>query len=223
MNGETLSIVGMLKYSPFSNDGSNGGKITVIMTEEQFTRLTGITEYALIDVQMASKIISESDEAVAQIRRLSSQYVFRDRRIESVQAMYYAFMTFVYSFLMIIALIALLNIMNSISMSVSARMNQYGAMRAIGMSARQLVKTVAAETFTYAGFGCVVGCAVGIPLSKYMYDFLITAHFFYASWSVPVGQMVLIVLFVLASSAAAVYAPAKRLCAMEITETINEL
>ncbi len=223
VNGETLSIVGMLKYSPFSNDGSNGGKITVIMTEEQFMRLTGITDYALIDVQMASKIISESDEAVAQIRRLSSQYVFRDRRIESVQAMYYAFMTFVYGFLMIIALIALLNIMNSISMSVSARMNQYGAMRAIGMSATQLVKMVAAETFTYAGFGCVVGCAVGIPLSKYMYDFLITAHFFYASWSVPVGQMILIVLFVLASSAAAVYAPAKRLCAMEITETINEL
>ena len=223
VNGETLSVVGMLKYSPFSNDGSNDGKITVIMTEELFTRLTGITDYALIDVQMTSRSINESDKAVAQIRRLSSKYVFRDRREESIQAMYYAFMTFVYGFLIIIALIALLNIMNSISMSVSARINQYGAMRAIGMSARQVVKMVAAETFTYACCGCAVGFVVGLPLSKYMYDFLITAHFFYASWNIPVGQIALIVSFVLASSTAAVYAPAKRLYAMEITETINEL
>lgn len=223
VNGETLEVVGMLKYSPFSNDGSNDGKITVIMTEEMFTRLTGITDYALIDVQMASRSTNENNEAVEQIHRLSSDYVFRDRREESVEAIYYAIVAFVYGFLIIIALIALLNIMNSISMSVSAKINQYGAMRAIGMSARQLTKMVAAEAFTYAGCGCIVGCAVGLPLSKYMYDFLITAHFFYASWSVPVGKMILIVSFVLASSAAAVYAPAKRLYAMEITETINEL
>lgn len=40
-------------------------------------------------------------------------------------------MVFVYGFLAIIALITLLNITNSISMSVSARMNQYGAMRSV--------------------------------------------------------------------------------------------
>ncbi len=221
--GETLEIVGMLKYSPFSNDGSNDGKITLITTEELFTNLTGITDYAVIDVQMAGRSTNENNEAVAQIRRMSSAYVFRDRREESVAGVYYAFLTFVYGFLAIIALIVLLNIMNSISMSVSARMNQYGAMRAIGMSARQIGKMVAAETFTYVGFGCVTGCAVGLPLSKYMFDFLITAHFFYASWSVPVAQIVVVVLFMLVSSAAAVYAPLRRIREMEIAETINEL
>lgn len=221
--GETLEIVGMLKYSPFSNDGSNNGKITLIITDGLFTRLTGITDYAVIDVQMAGRSTNENNEAVAQIRRMSTAYVFRDRREESVAGVYYAFLTFVYGFLTIITLIALLNIMNSISMSVSARMNQYGAMRAIGMSARQIGRMVVAETFTYVGFGCVTGCAVGFPLDKYMFDFLITAHFFYASWSVLVAQIVMIVLFMLVSSAAAVYAPLKRIRKMEIAEMINEL
>jgi len=220
---ETLEIVGMLKYSPFSNDGSTDGKVNVITTEETFTRLTDITDYAIIDVQMASKSTNENNEAVEQIRRLSTGYKFRDRRSESVQSVYYAFLTFVYGFLAIIALIALLNMMNSISMSVSARMNQYGIMRAIGMSERQLTKMVAAETFTYSVFGCVVGYAVGLPLSKYMYDNIITSHFYYATWSVPVAQLVMIAVFVFAAAVVAIYAPSKRIREMEVTETINEL
>jgi Cell division protein len=155
---EMVEIVGMLKYSPFSNDRRSGGKINVISMEETFTRLTGITDYAIIDVQMKSKSTNENSDAVEQIRMLSGAYTFRDRREESISSMYYAFLTFTYGFLAIIALIALLNIMNSISMSVSARINQYGVMRAIGMSAWQLTKMVAVETLTYSVFGCVVGC-----------------------------------------------------------------
>ena len=56
-----------------------------------------------------------------------------------------------------------------------------------------------------------------------MFDFLITAHFFYASWSVPVAQIVVVVLFMLVSSATAVYVPLRRIREMEIAETINEL
>ena len=107
---------------------------------------------------MKSKSTNENSDAVEQIRMLSGAYTFRDRREESISSMYYAFLTFTYGFLAIIALIALLNIMNSVSMSVSARINQYGVMRAIGMSAWQLTKMVAVETLTYSVFGCVVGC-----------------------------------------------------------------
>ena len=76
-----------------------------------------------------------------------------------------------------------MNIMNSISMSVSARIKQYGSMRAVGMDGRQLSKMILAEAFTYAFWGCFIGCAIGLPFSKMMYDFLITNQFPYASWS----------------------------------------
>lgn len=59
-------------------------------------------------------------------------------------ATYLASRIVVYGFLAIIGLISLFNIVNSISMSVSARTKQYGVMRAIGMDGSQLTRMVAA-------------------------------------------------------------------------------
>ena len=55
-------------------------------------------------------------------------------------ATYLAAQLVIYSFLAIIAMITLFNIVNSISMSVTARIRQYGAMRAVGMDRRQLTR-----------------------------------------------------------------------------------
>ena len=108
-------------------------------------------------------------------------------------------------------------------MSVSARMKQYGAMRAVGMDGRQLTGMIAAEAATYAFSGCIIGCAAGLSLSRLLYDKLITSHFPYHTWSLPVPALCIILLFVLSATAAAVYAPSKRIRRMAITETINEL
>ncbi|MEG3029520.1 MAG: ABC transporter permease, partial [Oscillospiraceae bacterium] len=100
---------------------------------------------------------------------------------------------------------------------------QYGAMRAVGMDTQQMTKMIAAEAATYAMSGCMVGCVVGLLLSKLLYDTLITTHFAYAIWSFPVIPLAIILLFVLAAAVAAVYAPAKRIRNMAVTDTINEL
>ena len=59
-------------------------------------------------------------------------------------------------------------------MSVSAKIKQYGAMRAVGMDKRQITKMIASEAFTYAVVGCIVGCSIGLLISKFLYDILIT-------------------------------------------------
>lgn len=96
-------------------------------------------------------------------------------------------------------------------------------MRAIGMSVGQLTRMIAAEAFTYAVSGCIFGCGIGLPISKWMYDFLITSHFYYFTWSLPVGQIAVILIFIFVAALAAVYAPSKRIRNMVVTETINEL
>lgn len=102
-------------------------------------------------------------------------------------------MACVYGFLVIIALVTVLNIVNSISMSASARMKQYGAMQAIGMDKHQATKMIAAEAFTYALWDWVIGCTVGLPFHKLLYDFLITDHFSYAVWRLPITSLAMIV------------------------------
>ena len=53
-------------------------------------------------------------------------------------------------------------------MSVSARIKQYGAMRAVGMDNRQLKRMISAEAYTYAISGLIVGCGIGLPLSRFI-------------------------------------------------------
>ncbi len=179
VGNEQITIAGLLKYDPFSGDGLTDGKITLITSGETFTRLTGITDYSLIMVQTTS---NATDEDVATIGQIVEEngYTMNDKRDQRTSGTYFAFVACVYAFLGIITLVTVLNIVNSISMSVSARIKQYGAMRAVGMDGNQISKMILAEAFTYAFWGCVIGCMIGLPLSKVLYDFLITNHFPYA-------------------------------------------
>lgn len=222
VGNEKIRIAGLLKYDPFSEDGLTNGRLTLIISDENFAGLTGVTDYSLLSIQTTGE---ETQEDVAAIRKIveESGYILNDKRDESTSGTYFAFIFCVYGFLGIIMLVTVLNIVNSISMSVSAKMKQYGAMRAVGMDERQIIKMVAAEAFTYTVLGCATGCAAGLPLNKWLYDFLITDHFPYASWKMPVGALAIVFVFVILAAIVAVYTPAKRIQKLSVTETINEL
>ena len=139
-----------------------------------------------------------SDETVLALAAFSSdQIVVQDLRESNRQdrGTYYAARIVLYGFLAIIGGISLLNIVNSISMSVSARMKQYGILRAIGMDDAQLKRMVSAEAGTYAVSGLVVGIALGLVLNRMLYTRLIT-HYFGAAWQVPWGCLAVIVVVV---------------------------
>ena len=221
LGGITVEIAGMMTSNPFSNNGRTGGDVILICSGETFFCLTGESRYNIVSVQMAPGAEDEDVEAIHDLVR--GRYEFSDRREEADPGTFLAFGLFLYGFLAIIALITVLNIVNSISMSVSARIKQYGAMRAVGMDGGQLIRMIGAEAITYAVTGCVMGCVAGLPLSRFLYGRLVTAHFPYYTWSLPLGALTVIAVFVLGAAAAAVYAPSKRLRNMAVTETINEL
>lgn len=165
-----------------------------------------------------------TDEDVAAISTaLGDGLTLQDERELRTSGTYTAFVLCVYGFLAIIAMVTLLNIMNSISMSVSAKSKQYGAMRAVGMEGRQVTQMIAAEAVTYALTGCVIGCVVGLVIGRTLYKLLIEGRFPYAIWTIPVSRLLIVVVFVTAATLAAIYAPAKRMREMAVTETINEL
>ena len=93
-------------------------------------------------------------------------------------------------------------------------------MRAIGMGVDQLYKMIAAESFTYAILGCIVGCVLGLPLNRLMFQFLI-ADKWGTAWKIPVGSLLLIVFLCLASAAAAIRHPIRQISRMAIVDTIK--
>lgn len=221
IGGEELEIAGLLKYDPFSSDGITNGKVTLITSAETFIRLTGIDDYSLVMIQTKSDITNEEVQEIQ--KAVGNGYEFSDKRGESTSGTYFAFVTCVYGFLSIIILVTIINIINSISMSVSAKTKQYGAMRAVGMDEHQITKMIVVESFTYAFWGCTVGCVIGLVLHKLLYHVLITNYFPYAVWNVPVTSLAVIFLFVFGAAVVAAYAPVKRMLNMAITDTINEL
>ena len=216
VNGVPLTVVGAFSQGVFPDD------VTIIAPEVLFRRVAGEQNYNMIGVQLDR---TASDETVLELAAFSSdQIVVQDLRESNRQdrGTYYAARIVLYGFLAIIGSISLLNIINSISMSVSARMKQYGILRAIGMDDAQLKRMISAEAGTYAVSGLVVGIALGLVLNRMLYTRLIT-HYFGAAWQVPWGCLAVIVVVVLAAVVLAVYNPVRRILMQPITATISEL
>ena len=117
-------------------------------------------------------------------------------------------------------MIASFNIVNSMAMSVSARMRQYGAMRAIGISVRQLQSMIAAETLTYLAGGLAEGLLLGLPLHYYLYRQVITERWGDA-WTMPVWECLMIAAVMVVSAVAAMTGPVRRIRDMSAVETIG--
>ena len=221
--GDTIQFAGEeVEITCALSQGLFGDDLIIICSQETFDRIMGGTKYGLIGIQLDS---NATEETIAEIRSLENDdIIITDQREGNKQnnATYWAARIVCYGFLAIIGVISLFNIVNSISMSVSARIKQYGAMRAVGMDNRQLKRMISAEAYTYAISGLIVGCGIGLPLSRFLYNRLIT-HYFGIEWRFPILWFGIVVAFIFISAIVSVYAPAKRIRNMSITATINEL
>ena len=213
-----LTVAAVLKDSPFSSSDIP----TVLCSEETFGKLTGIDEYAVIDIQITKKADKSIDR---EVRKLLGENIklgdVRESK-EAANSTYLAFSLLVYGFLGMIALITVFNINNSISMSVAARNKQYGIMRAIGMDNRQICKMICAETLTYAIFGILTGVTMGLLLHRKFFQLIISAYFG-DLWTVPMKELLIILFVVVFASATSVVKPVKRILSNTVTETISEL
>lgn len=212
-----VPIMGILSYAPFDSGKETG---TLICSESLFRRLTGEKGYTILDIQLRDL----SDSIIEDIRNVAgNSYNFSDQRTSNreVRAVYYSFALFIYGFLAIVALIAVFNIINSIGMSVSARMYQYGAMRAIGTSIRQLKSMIAAEAATYLVWGFLMGLAVGLPLHRFLYRQIITSRWGDV-WSMPIPEFSIITSVMIFSAVIAIIGPIRRISRMSVVETISE-
>ena len=213
-----LLVAGILKDSPFDTSDQP----TVICSEALFTKITGQDAYAVVDIQL---IQSATGQHVSELQQLANgRYRMYDRLAQNkdTRNTYAMFCLFVYGFLAVITLITLIHTVNSISMSVSARTRQYGAMRAVGMDTLQIKKMIVTESSTYTVLGFLAGFALGVPLHRFLYGQMIT-NYWGTPWEIPFSSIGIILCLLAFTSFFAPFVPAKRVCAMTISETINEL
>ena len=213
-----LTVAGVLKDSPFSASDQP----TVICSEALFQEITGKDAYAVLDVQLSKDVTEENVNELHALADGAYNFYNRLDQNRDTRNTYFMFCLFVYGFLFVVTLITMIHTANSMSMSVSARTKQYGAMRAVGMEQTQIQKMITAESATYTVLGLLVGCGLGLPLHHFLYAQMITKYWGTA-WQIPWTSVSGIMVLLVVTALLVPLIPGKRICSMAVSETINEL
>lgn len=213
----TVNVAGILATSPF--DKQEGTEI-VICNEDTFKRIIGKSDYTIIDIQLNKNATKEN---VTTIQNLAKSYVFSDQRSSNgeARAARFSFSVFIYAFLVCIASITVFNIINSMNMSISAKMKEYGCMRAIGMTTEQLKRMITTEAATYTICGCIVGCIIGLPLNRLIFMRSITAKWG-LPWAIPIHELIIIIFLVTIATYVSIIGPINKIRKLNIVENITE-
>ena len=124
----------------------------------------------------------------------------------------------VYGLLAFAVLIAVLGITNTLALAVFERTHEFGLLRAVGATRRQLQLTVLGESLIVAAFGTTLGFAVGIPLgvlgTRGMESVGVT------SVALPVGTIVIVIAATLVAGLVAAIWPARRAGRLDVLAAI---
>jgi putative ABC transport system permease protein len=124
----------------------------------------------------------------------------------------------VYGLLAFAVVIAVLGITNTLALAVFERTHEFGLLRAVGATRRQLQLTVFGESLVVAAFGTTLGLAVGIPLgvlgTRGMASVGVT------SVALPLGTIGVVVAATLLAGVLAAVWPARRAGRLDVLSAI---
>ncbi|ASA22361.1 ABC transporter permease [Paenibacillus donghaensis] len=211
-------IGGVLSSIPFETKEQIFSK--VIVSDEFFTKMTGLKDYSILDIQLLNNTSELTVESIRKaVPETLSFFDLRQRNQEGQNA-FYTMAIFAYGFVAIVAVITILSIINSMNISVTSRIGYYGMMRAVGASAKQLRRMVLAEALTYVVCGSLIGSVLGIILHQMLYEKLVTSYF-HTPWQWPGNIVYIIMVGIIAITIISVITPLRRINKLKIVEAIN--
>jgi putative ABC transport system permease protein len=114
--------------------------------------------------------------------------------------------------------IALIGIANTLALSVFERTRELGLVRAVGMTRRQVRRMVRNEAALIATFGAVLGVGLGLLFGAGIVTALPAR--FASGFTVPVGQIAVVVLVAALAGVIAAWLPARRAGRLQVLDAI---
>jgi putative ABC transport system permease protein len=163
--------------------------------------------------QQARDAIGTVAEKYPQVR-VQDQSEFRKSQEDQLNQL----LVIIYALLFFAVVIAILGIVNTLALSVFERTREFGLLRAVGATRRQLRRTVRWEAVIVSVFGALLGLVVGLPLG------IVATHGMrnigVTTTSLPVATIIVVlVASVLAGMVAAIW-PARRASKLDILDAI---
>jgi putative ABC transport system permease protein len=126
----------------------------------------------------------------------------------------------VYVLLAMALVIALFGIANTLALSVYERTREFGLLRAVGMSRKQVRSTVRWESVLIALLGTTLGTAIGLGFAWALVRALRDAGI--TTLAIPVGQLSVIVVLAAAAAVVAAAWPARRAAKLDVLQAIGD-
>lgn len=172
--GETISIAGKLipivatldgyaGYVGISNSGFTNG-VQVIVSDQLYSELTGTSEYNELLPTLVNGADRETfNSVIEQLCRDTpgTTYLSYEKTDRQLAESFEQIRLLAWGLILFVALIGLLNIINTVYTNIHTRIAEIGMQRAIGMSAESLFKVFLWEGTYYGSFAAVIGSIAG--------------------------------------------------------------
>jgi putative ABC transport system permease protein len=213
-----IPVTGLATTVPVGNANAN----TAVTSLEFARQLSGATGYTGFRVHLTRDAVAS--DVVRAIQALTGDR--RDVTVVDLSEMQAAqesinlqFSILLYGLVAVVSLIGALNIVNTITTNLIIRVREFGTLRAVGMSGAQMRAMVRIEAVLYGIWAWVGGAAVGVLLTRLMYNNVNTLQAI--PWHFPWGSLIAAVVAVVGVSVLSAAAPMKRIGGMNIVESIR--
>lgn len=212
---EEIELVGIYGQSPLLS----GGVIVSTQTlEDGAVPALDSLLYVIADDGADLATVHEGlDEVTADIPTVTvqDQQEYKESSRDQVNQLLFL----VYALLGLAVLIAVLGIVNTLALSVMERTREVGLLRAVGLSRRQLRRTIRLESIAIAVLGAVLGVALGLLFGVSLQRAI--ADDGLDQLSVPGGQLIVFVVLAAVIGVLAAVWPARRAAKLDVLRAIT--
>ncbi len=212
------TIVAIADTDPFNK---NNNSVSLIFSKDYFKKSFG--DYKVKGIALRFKDKASRDNIYEYLENLSEEYGARytdtyslKEQTEGASKQIYVF---IYGFIIIVTIIALVNIINTITTGLLLRKSEFATLSAIGMTKSQLEKMVALEGILYGIITSIIGTTISYGLYKLLLKS--ASDFVEINTKVPIdifayGAVAIIIITLIASMI-----PLRKLKNMNIVENIR--
>ncbi|MBU5306925.1 ABC transporter permease [Clostridioides mangenotii] len=217
--------VGAIVDYPYADDGfyTGSGGVDIIVSDTYFRNITGIENYDIVFADMDKgadhKAINKKLGKIGSKTLGTSTIDMVEDKINS-EKMDQKLMLYNYGIVAVIFIISIFNIFNSVSYNILSRTNEFGMLRAVGITEENFVKIIGFEGVVYGAVSSIFVVIGGLIIQSRMYK---TYGFegygldFTVNYKIYLGIIGLNIIIGLLAT----YIPARKIKKVDIVESIN--
>lgn len=164
-----VEIMAICNKDPFQG-GVSYGQISIIYSDKTYNSLVESVNPNVIDFTFDDDEGREKqlDYYAENAEKLGFNYIDMTDQVKEINTFYNQMEFFVYCFIIAITIISVVNIFNTISTNLLLRRKEFSTMKAIGMTKKQLRKSIILEGTLYGIIAAIFGGIISIGLLYFL-------------------------------------------------------